>query len=785
MKNILVLVTLLCAAGSLSAQVPGTQGDRYLLPNGWWLSPAGEQIRLGDFPMNAVLSDDEAYLAVTHGGQSKAQLMLVDVKQKKVVQSITLKDSWQGIAFAGSRLFVSGGYQNCVYTFDLGNGTLTPGDTIKLIEGNPKYVGAAAGLDVRENLLAVVFRADSTLRYYDLNTKEQTVVRLGGMPYSCAFDSKGRLLVSIWSSRKVMVFNGKRKLYDVTTGDHPNEITMSRNGRYAYVACSNENTVSVVDLKEKKPVASVSTAIHPDAPEGSTTNSVCITPDEKTILAANADNNSLTVVDVRNPVRPRPVGFIPVGWYPTKVLMLKDKTILVLNGKGGRSFPNPEKQYIGSLMEGSLSFIPYPAEKELSDHTQRVYQNTPYKQAELLKTSYEGESVIPKKVGQPSPIKHIVYIIKENRTYDQVFGDMPEGNGDSSLCLFGEPVSPNHHKLARQFVLFDNFYVNAEVSADGHNWSMAAYATDYVEKTWPPQYGGRGGGYDFEGTEPTGRPKAGYIWTACARKGVSFRMYGEFIDPADGKGTQAKPRDPGIGKNFSTTYRGWDMEYSDIDRFKAWEKEFSEYEKSGKLPQLSIMHLPNDHTSGTRRGALTPKAYVAQNDYALGLIVERISKSRYWKETAIFVVEDDAQNGPDHVDAHRSVGLVISPYTQRKAVDRTLYSTASMLRTMELILGVPPMSQYDAAATPMFAAFSTTPNLTPYAAENPRIDITEKNKSGSVGQALMDKINLRRVDAAPDRLFNEIIWESIKGTPMPAPRYSIFSRASGGDEDDD
>lgn len=785
MKKILLILMSLCIAGSLLAQSIGEQGDRYLLPNGWWLSPAGEQIRLGDFPMNAVLSDDEAYLAVTHGGQSKAQLMLVDLKQKKVMQTITLKDSWQGIAFGGSRLFVSGGYQNCVYTFQLTDGALIPGDTIRLIEGNPKYAGAAAGLDVRGDALAVVFRADSTLRFYDLKSKKQTVVRLGGMPYSCAFDLKGELLVSLWSSRKIAVFDGKKKLYEAMTGDHPNEITVAKNGRYAYVACSNENTVSVIDLKERRPVSSVSTAIHPDAPEGSTTNSVCTTPDEMTILAANADNNSLTVVDMRNPARPRPVGFIPVGWYPTKVMMLKDKTILVLNGKGGRSFANPKRQYIGSLMEGSLSIIPYPAENELRDYTQRVYQNTPYKHAGLLQTSYDGESVIPKKVGQSSPIKHILYIIKENRTYDQVFGDMPEGNGDSSLCLFNESVSPNHHKLAREFVLFDNFYVNSEVSADGHNWSMAAYATDYIEKTWPPQYGGRGGGYDFEGTEPTGRPKAGFLWTACARKGVSFRMYGEFIDPADNKGTPPRPRDPGIGKNFSTTYRGWDLDYSDVDRYKAWEKEFTEFEKNGKLPQLSILHLPNDHTAGTRRGTLTPSAYVAQNDYALGLIVERVSRSPYWKETAIFVVEDDAQNGPDHIDAHRSVGLVISPYTQRRAVDHTLYSTASMLRTMELILGVPPMSQYDAAATPMFPAFSMTANLAPYVVENPRIDVNEKNKSGSVGQLLMDKINLRRVDAAPDRLFNEIIWESIKGTKMPAPRYSIFSRASGSDEDDD
>lgn len=785
MKKILLVLSAVLLGGGLCAQTPGVQDGRTLLPNGWWLSPAGEQIRLGDFPMNAALSGDEAFLAVTHGGQSKAQLMLVDLKQKKVTQTIGLKDSWQGIAFAGPKLFVSGGYQNCVYTFELADGILVPGDTIWLVEGKPKYVGAAAGLDVHGNTLVVVFRMDSTLRLVDLATKQQTIVELEGMPYSCAFDPAGLLLVSLWSSRKVLVFEGGTKLAEIATGDHPNEITVSDDGQFAFVACSNDNTVSIIDLKARKSVASVSTAIHPDAPEGSTTNSVCLAPDKKLILAANADNNSLTIVDVRTPSRPRPLGFVPVGWYPTKVLMLKDKTILVLNGKGGRSFANPQRQYIGSLMEGSLSIISFPGEKELEEYSRQVFRNTPYKQSELLTTPIAGPSVIPKKVGQPSPIKHVIYIIKENRTYDQVFGDIPEGNGDSSLCLFGEEVSPNHHKLAREFVLFDNFYVNAEVSADGHNWSTAAYATDYVEKTWPAQYGGRGGGYDFEGAEPTGRPGAGYLWTACARKRVSYRMYGEFIDPPDEKGTPAKPRDPAIGKNFSPTYRGWDLDYSDVDRYKAWEKEFTAYEKNGKLPRLSILHLPNDHTAGTRRGALTPKAYVAQNDYALGMIVERVTKSKYWKETAIFVLEDDAQNGPDHVDAHRSIALVISPYTKRKAVDRTLYSSASMLRTMELILGIPPMSQYDAGATPMDAAFTTPRDLTPYAAEQPRIDLNERNKSGSVGQAIMETFNLTREDDAPDRLFNEIIWESIKGTPMPAPRYSIFSRASAGEEDED
>ena len=784
MRTISTLFLSFAVVVCLFAQVPGQQGDRMLLPNGWWLSPAGEQVRLGDFPANAAISADEAYLAVLHSGQSKAQVMLVDIKEKKVIQSIRLKDAWQGIAFQGNTLFVSGGHQNCVYTFQLDHGRLTGQDSIMLIDPATKKIGAAAGLDVQGSTLAIVFRADSTLRYYDLKSKTQSIVRLDGMPYSCTFDARGLLLVSIWSSKKVEVFEKEKKLYECTTGDHPNELIISKNNRYAFVACSNDNTVSILDLQKKKSVASVGTAIHPDAPEGSTTNSVCLSSDERTILAANADNNSLTVIDVHNPLQPRPFGFIPVGWYPTKVMLLKDKTLLVLNGKGSRSFANPKGEYIGGLMEGSLSIFRFPDVKALAAYSQQVFQNTPYKQSELLRTSFTGESAIPKAVGQHSPIKHILYIIKENRTYDQVFGDMHEGNGDSSLCLFNVTVTPNHHKLVRDFVLMDNFYVNSEVSADGHNWSMAGYATDYVEKTWPTQYGGRGGEYDFEGTEPTGRPKSGFLWSAAARANVSFRVYGEFIDAATPEGKPAKPRDPAIGKNFSTTYRGWDLDYSDVDRYKAWEKELTEFEKNGKLPSLCIMHLPNDHTAGTHKGALTPKAFVAQNDYALGLIVERLSKSPYWKETAIFVVEDDAQNGPDHVDAHRSVGLVISPYTKGRGVDHTLFSTASMLRSIELILGISPMSQYDAAATPMFSIFSPKPDLTPYAVEQPRQDLSEKNKAGSYGQLRMEKFNLRREDAVPDREFNEIVWRSIKGTPMPAPRYSIFSRASSVEDDD-
>ena len=760
----------------LHAQIPGENDTRILLPNGWWLSPAGEQIRLGDFPMNAALSEDERYIAVSHSGQSKAEIWLMDIKTKENVQQIELPDTWYGIKFAEGKLYVSGGYRNCVFTFKLIKGRLATADTIRFAEPHPAYNGALQGLDVQKNLLAVVFRNDSTLRIMDIRLKRQEVVKLDGMPYTCIFLNDGSVMVSMWGSKKVEVFKKMKLEYEIPTGDHPNEITLSSDGKIAYVACSNDNTVAVIDIAKKKPIASISTAIHPDAPEGSTTNSIALVPGQKRILAANADNNSLTVIDVSKMEMPAPLGFIPVGWYPTKVIVLKNRTVLVLNGKGGRSFANPDGRYIASLMEGSLSIFQMPEEKKLAEFSTQVFSNTPYKHEQLLKVPFADESAIPHRVGDPSPIKHVFYIIKENRTYDQVLGDVKEGNGDSSLCIFGEKVTPNIHKLTREFVLFDNFYVNAEVSADGHNWSMAGYATDYIEKTWPTQYGGRGGEYDFEGDQVVGAPASGYLWTLAAKHNVSFRSYGEFITVNDIVGKQGFPREKGLQGHFAPFYRGWDLQYSDVDRFKEWNKEFTEFEKNGTLPQLCIMHLPNDHTAGSKKGALSPRAYVAQNDYGLGLIVDRISRSKFWLETAIFVVEDDAQNGPDHVDAHRSVCLVISPFIKKHSVNHTLYTTASMLRTMELILGLPPMSQYDAAAMPMFNAFTTLADTIRFTAVEPQWDLKERNKGGSFGETFMDKFNLKKEDDIPDREFNEIIWRVVTGNSMPAPRFSIFSR---------
>jgi hypothetical protein len=392
--------------------------------------------------------------------------------------------------------------------------------------------------------------------------------------------------------------------------------------------------------------------------------------------------------------------------------------------------------------------------------------------------------VIPAKSGEASPIKYVVYVIRENRTYDQVLGDLPKGNGDPSLVLFGRDVTPNAHALAEEFVLLDNFYADAEVSADGHNWSMAAYATDFTEKVWPLVYASNGWSYVFEGDEPNASPTAGYLWDAAARAGVTLRNYGEFIGiGAESPEEKYTGHFEGIGENLAPYtcpfYPDFDLEILDNFRVDLWLKEFRDFEKSGEMPRLQIVRLGNDHTTGTKKGAKTPRAFVADNDLALGRLIEALSKSKFWKETAVFVVEDDAQNGCDHVDSHRTVAFAISPYTRRGgAVDPTMYSTTSMLRTMELILGLPPLSQHDAAATPMSNAFSDKADLTSFVHRPAQVPLYETNPDGAPMQALMERWDFSREDAAPDIAFGEAIWKSVKGadSEMPAPVNAAFVR---------
>jgi hypothetical protein len=407
-------------------------------------------------------------------------------------------------------------------------------------------------------------------------------------------------------------------------------------------------------------------------------------------------------------------------------------------------------------------------------------------------------------VGDPSPIKHVFYVIRENRTFDQILGDMDKGNADPTLCLFGEEVTPNAHALAREFVLLDNFYVDAEVSYSGHAFSTAAYATDFVNKVWPMNYAGRGAKYLSEGGGTMRNaygnitaPAHGYIWDACQRAGVSVRSYGEFAtrEPparlsqaagASGAGSQGPvvATVPGLAGLVSPDYPPWDLLIPDGRRVDVWLREFAAFEANGKLPALSIVRLGNDHTAGTRPGYPTPTAMIAENDLALGRLVEAITRSRYWKESAVFVLEDDAQNGPDHVDAHRSVAFVASPYVRRGAVDSTLYTTSGMLRTMELILGLPPMSQYDAAAAPMYGSFQASPVFTPYTRREPKVSLDEPNAANAPGAAASMAMDIHEADRAPDLDLNEIIWRAVKGpaSTMPPPVRAAFLRRHVKDE---
>jgi hypothetical protein len=545
----------------------------------------------------------------------------------------------------------------------------------------------------------------------------------------------------------------------------------------------------VIETSSYKVIEHVTASLYPDAPIGSTPNAVALSPDEKLLYIANADNNCLAVFDIATIGKSRSKGFIPTGWYPTSVKTVGEK-IFVTNGKGFSSKPNPKGpnplakkkpqeeganpeankdvvEYIGGLFKGTLSIIKVPDDKSLASYSQFVFLNTPYSKKKELYADGEPGNPIPQKLGDPSPIKYVFYIIKENRTYDQVLGDIKEGNGDNSLCIFPEFLTPNQHKIVKEFVLLDNFYVDAEVSADGHNWSTAAYANDYIEKNWVTSYGGRGGEYDYEGSRPIAYPKNGFIWDFCQRAGVSYRSYGEF-------GHRGKATYPGLENHVCKNYEGWNLDFKDIDREKQWEHDFDSLLAINAVPKFNSLRFGNDHTSGSRIGAFSVQASVADNDLAVGRFVEHLSRSSIWKESVVFILEDDAQNGADHVDAHRSTAYVVSPYIKRHFVDHTMYSTSGMLRTIELILGLPPMSQYDAAALPMFHSFTARPDLTYFTAVNPNINIEERNVS-TMFPGKRPSFDFTHEDAAPDLAFSEDIWRAMKGNiPMPAPRRSAF-----------
>ena len=789
---------------------PGLVPGENLLHNGWGVTPAGRQVKISDMALKMIVSPDRRTLVAVSAGFNHTGVTLLDLKTKEVTQFHPLKECFNGLAFSrgGNRLFVSGGDTGNIYVFTYRDDSATPGPAVRPAEAKTVFL---AGIAVHPKTGKLYVCNEANHEVWVLNAESlarETTIATGAHPHSCLFGGDGKhLYVSNWGARTVSVINAdtNERVRDVTVGIRPNDMALARDGRL-FVACAGDNTVHVITTNQLEKLGEpastarrlwegtreiISTSLYPQSLEGSTPVSVAVSPDDRALFVANADNNNVMVVDISNRLvdeargRGEAIsivnGFIPVGWYPTAVAVSPDNnTLFVANGKGlasranypaqrenpNRPFNSVAFDFIGRTLEGSLAVIDRPNTQQMAGYTTQVRRNTPYTPASLHRAPIASHSAIPEKVGDPCPIKYVLYVIKENRTYDQMLGDLkdaagrPLGNGDPELAIFGENITPNHHQLAREYVLLDNLYSNSEVSADGHSWCDAAIATDFNQRSWILSYSKHG---RLPGNEEMENPANGYLWDLCRRHGVTFKNYGEGAQrvPAENRGN----------------WGDW-HDYRDTDLVKNWIADLAKAEQTGVLPRFAIMSLGEDHTYGTQAGKWSPNACVGSNDLALAQIVAAASRSKFWKEMAIFVIEDDTQNGPDHVDAHRTVGFVISPYAKRGFVDSTLYTTASMIRTMELILGLPPLTQYDAGATPMFNAFQREAVLTPYTVLAPKVDLMEKNTERSPFSKKSAQMNFKEYDRAPEDELNRILWFVAKGEkPYPAPIHrALFTR---------
>jgi YVTN family beta-propeller protein len=791
MKKAFLFLSLISLIFQIQAQIPDELSSRrVLLPNGWQLTPVGKILPLGDLPLNIAVSPDKKMAAVTNNGESTQTIQLIDVKKGIVTDSVVIGKSWLGLAFSddGKFLYASGGNDNFIIKYAIRKMELINADTIILGKPWPEKISIAGiALDDQKKILYVVTKENNSLYAIDLLTKSiVSQTPLGGEGYTCLLSPDKKILyATCWGCDEVVLFDTfhQKITGTIPVGDNPNDMCITSNALYLYVANANDNNVSVINTKQGKVIETLNTALYPDSPSGSTTNSLALSSNEKTLYIANADNNCLAVFDVSVPGKSKGKGFIPTGWYPTCVRVAKNK-ILVSNGKGMTSLPNPygpnpsrrgeevvyqeggkehkiKVQYIGGLFRGTMSIINVPDEEQMGVYSKAVYKNTPYiKSKELVSESSEGNPV-PKKVGDPSPIKHIFYIIKENRTYDQVLGDVPEGNGDPDLVLFGEKITPNQHALVKEFVLLDNFYVNGEVSADGHNWTMGAYATDYLEKNWPTSYGGRGGSYPGEGAREVANSKL-FFWDQCKRYSVTYRTYGEFVGD-DG------PSLPVLQSNYCKYFTPWDQSVRDTVRFRQWKHDFDSLLAKNAVPAFSSIRFINDHTEGLSLNKPTPFAHNADNDLAVGMFIDYLSHSPVWKESLVLIVEDDAQNGPDHVDAHRSTAYIAGGYIKQGFVDHTAYTTTSLLRTMELILGLPPMTQYDAASNSLWRCFNNTPDHSAFNTRPCQVNLNDKNLAENKYQALSETFDFSMEDRVNDFDFNEVLWRAVKGLDSPCP----------------
>ena len=818
-------------AGTAGADplLPGPRADgTTVLHNQWPIHPVGDQVPLGDFPVAIAVNPAGTVAAVLHAGHGRHEVQLVDLETRRVVDSAPLNETFCGVAFSrdGGTLACSGASDGVLHLFSFSQGHLKALRDVRVADSADTSVvaGFALSRDTKSAIVALSF--DRRVVRVDLETGALLwVAHLGGGsqvtvhasadaaapndvtdsgsmvsdsdPLDIVWDEAGhRAYASLWGESAVAVMDPSdgHVVARWATGLHPNEMALSRDGRL-FVSNGGLNTVTVLDTRDGSISEVLSSAASPGDLPGSTPDSLALAPDQGTLYVANAYTNTVAVFDISQRGVGRPLGFIPTGWFPTSVRLTSDgRTLLVLSARGlvPKSNAGTKGSWpgIAELYRGSLGIVALPKRDAyamaLGEWTKTAQRCRPLQEAPP-----RAGDPIPGRRGDPTPIRYVVYIIKENRTYDQVFGDLPQGNGDPALCLFPEKVTPNLHAIARQFVLLDNFYANAEVSASGHEWSTAGYAAEFVEKSWPINYGHKAGGthvpYPAEGHYAAALPALGYLWDRAVAAGVSYRSYGEFVEDPKVAGGAMWTNMPALKGHIDPAYRGWDIDYHDGRRADEFISELHKFEAAGDMPRLQILRLPQDHTAGRKALAWTPQAMVADNDLALGRIVEALSHSPFWAKTAVFVVEDDAQSGPDHVDAHRTEALVAGAFVKRGIVDSTPYTTCSMLRTIELILGLEPMSQFDAAASPMRASFQGSPDATPYRAFPASVNVDDRNAARGRPAEISARLDFSKEDLADEQTLNRLIWESVRGeeTRMPAPVHAAFVRRLPLPDDDD
>lgn len=762
------------------------------LPTGARLDPEGRSFDVGNMPLGMLLAPEGDHLILSLNGWREQGVQVVERATGRVVQTLTQPAAFLGLVFSpdGKTLYASGGNEDAVYRYSWRDGRATLIDHIALAEKATKKDGTRfpAGLAMSRDgrYLYVAENLADTLAVIDTASK-RIVQRLktDHYPYNIAVAADARVYVSAWGGDSVAVFNaasgGLTASGKIVVGRHPSALVLNTQGTRLFVASASNDRVIVVDTTKRRVIKELLDAPPAGPREGSTPDALALSPGGGQLFVAEADNNAVAVFDLSSATAGQPTkraqdrlaGRIPVGWYPT-ALVASPNALWVLNGKGRGTMANPDRRkpgtnaegpktsYVLGQLNGTITELPLPvAAAKLNRLTAHV--------AEL--NNWGRRPAAPRY----PPFKHVIYVIKENRTYDQMFGDLKAGDGDPALLFFSQRVIPNHRALAERFGLFDRFFVTAEVSSQGHQWSTSAYSTDYTEKITPSSYSSRRGEPDDVGE--VDEPVNGYLWDAALRKGITLRNYGEFALPVEAP--KGKPQTASryravktaLAPHTNPDYPSFDMAITDQKRVEVWLKEFQEFAAKGTLPALEIVHLPCDHTGGARPWWRTPAAYVADNDFALGRMVEAVSKSAFWKDTVFFVLEDDAQDGPDHVDSHRSVLIVISPYNRAGTLHRFV-NTTDVIATMEEILGLGPLSQFDYYGRPLREIFAAEPDLRPYDALKPAQPLYELNPQRGHNAQDSLRLDFSKEDRADMALFNRVLWRAIKGddVPYPSPR---------------